>query len=325
MPPGSANEVSVTASVSGISGYGGPLEYQYLPPDLPFMEFLGGLNGEMRNVCDAGRIRVSLFKADGALEAGYINLSAQYKAFQKGPSSRRSSLTVGSGTIVTVYGGGPITAVDAKNPNASVTQSFPIMSAELCKELSTFQARLGRFVAITPGLKAITPSCTGDCAAVKNTVIWLESERSSNTMVSVQGADTGDIVKAYRIDGVPLESLTKMVTANPFAIFRFKEGNSAEFLGPAVQIQKRGRSSSETVERITDACRISFTVPVSSRLSGKYAIMHLRSVGGRQAWIAENSVVMDRNGRVATISAGSTGIYALVRLSKETKQGRDAQ
>jgi hypothetical protein len=321
MPVGSTDEVSVTANVSGIAGYGGPLEYQYLSPEVPFLEFLGGLNGEISNVCNAGRVRVSLFEADGTLESGSINLSANYKAFQAGPVVRRSSVTVNSGSTVVVYDAGPITAINPNVPSAPVTQTFPIMSASLCKALSTFQARLSQLAARVPALHSVVAPCSGDCEPIKNTVIWIDSEKTpGGNMVSVQGKNADTIAERYRIDSVSIESMRRLIAANPFAIFA-KEGSSAEFLGPAVQIERAKINSRKTDERFNDTCRISFTVPAFSSLSGTYTIMHLRSVGGRQAWIADNPASTDHNGRTITTVANSVGTYALVRLSTTaTKQ-----
>jgi len=103
---------------------------------------------------------------------------------------------------------------------------------------------------------------------------------------------------------------------------RMPDTTNPQTVGPAVQIQK-GTKSSETAEGIKDTCRVSFTVPPFSPLSGTFKIMHLQSVGGRLAWFPEKPTVRDRNGRVVTTSATATGTYALARLSTETVQGEE--
>jgi hypothetical protein len=84
-------------------------------------------------------------------------------------------------------------------------------------------------------------------------------------------------------------------------------------------IQIKKREASETVSPILDTCHISFALPASSPL-GTYTIVHLRSVGGRQAWIEEKQSTIDRYKTVVTTVAESTGTYALVRLSSKAQK-----
>jgi hypothetical protein len=315
-PAGTTGSVAVSASVNGISG-SGTAEYEYITAGVPVMDFLGGLNGQTTNVCNAGKILVSIYKADGTLDNGSINLSASYKAFQAAPFRRLASITVASGTTVVIYDGGPITAVNPKLPNSPVTETFPVMSASLCASLAAFQARLGHYVAGARPLHPSVPGCIGDCAVLKQTVLWVESEKeeASAVMVAVRGAEAAAVEKAYKIDSVSVDAERKLVAANPFALFSPKLGNNAEFVGPAVKIEK-AEGSKEASTAIKDSCNISFRVP-ASEARGTYAILHLRTVGKRLAWIAEKPSVLDRNGRILTTAAQLTGTYALVRLTEE--------
>jgi len=322
-PAGTTGSVAVSASVNGISGYG-TAEYEYITAGVPVMDFLGGLNGQTTNVCNAGKILVSIYKADGTLDSGSINLSASYKAFQAAPFRRLASITVASGTTVVIYDGGPITAVNPKLPNSPATETFPVMSASLCAALAAFQAKLGRYVAGARPLHPSVPGCLGDCAALKQTVLWVESEKEEApaVMVAVRGAEAAAVEKAYKIDSVSVESERKLVAANPFALFSPKLGNNAEFVGLAVKIEKAG-ASKEASTAITDSCNISFRVP-ASEARGTYAILHLRMVGKRLAWIAEKPSVLDRNGAILATAVESTGTYALVRVT-EVKTGQSGQ
>jgi hypothetical protein len=275
-------------------------------------------------VCNAGKILVSIYKADGTLDSGSVNLSASYKAFQAGPLRRRASITVTSGTTVVIYDGGPIAAVNPKLPNSPVTETFPVMSASLCASLAAFQARLGHYVAGARPLHSSVPGCIGDCAVLKQTVLWVESEKeeASPVMVAVRGAEAAVVERAYKIDSVSADAERKLVTANPFALFSPKLGNTAVFVGLAVKIEKVGESK-EGSTAIRDSCNISFRVP-ASEARGTYAILHLRTVGKRLAWIAEKPSALDRNGGILTTAAESTGTYALVRVTEE-KAGQSGQ
>jgi hypothetical protein len=67
------------------------------------------------------------------------------------------------------------------------------------------------------------------------------------------------------------------------------------------------------------SAHISFALPGAGAL-GTYAIVHLRPVGSRLAWVEETRTTADRHGSVVTTTADSTGTYALVQLVTKAKR-----
>ena len=322
---GGTGRVPVGVTVNTIGAFG--LQYDYIQPSVPVMEFLGGADaGGESHTCNVGRIKVSLFNADGSLQTESIALSASYPAFligfiPKGHSGRSTSATIASGSQVTIFGGGPITAVNPNNPTNSVSESFPVWPQDLCDLVTAANVKIGQIVAGKAlVLHEFNPACSGDCgpAGIK-TVFWGDAEDLSNArnLVWIQSADAAAITGAYQVEGVSEDAQQKLVADNPFVVTQSRLKGVASFAGPMIEIRKR--DVIESVSPISDTCHISFAV---TDPSGTYSIVHLRSVGGRKAWIEEKTTAISRHGTVVTTAAESSGIYALVHLSGSRRASR---
>jgi len=194
------------------------------------------------------------------------------------------------------------------------------MSPELCADLAAFQARLGEIVAgkFSP-LRRFKSPCAGDCEAVQEKIVlWGDAEnlRDVRNVVAIEGADAAAIAAKYEVTAIPAEAKLKLMAENRFVLFSPKLGDSVFFDGPMIQIRNAEKventEKEPTVSRIPEKCRISFSLPASS--SDVFSIMHLRSVGGRLAWIADTPSTTDRRMHTVRAAADATGTYALLRI-----------
>jgi hypothetical protein len=300
---GGTGPVYVSATVHNVSAYG--LSYNYIVPDLPVMEFLGSSqSGPGSPVCNSGQIKVSLFNADGSLEQGQIELSASYPAFEVG-LQRRQSETVSSGSTVTIFGGGPITAVNPKNATSTANATFPILPNEICRLVAAVKAKVDHIVAWNNPV--FHPFGQG------RTVFWGDAEdpRQVRNFVYIEG-DMDVIQRKYQVSSVAGTLEQELIAKNPIVYVSSKSGNAAGFAGPMVIIQEREAINAQSP--LPERSRISFALPRSGAQRETYAIMRLQSAGDRQVWIEAKGSKVDREKRVVTADAQSTGEYALVRL-----------
>lgn len=312
---GAVGPVTVTAGANGVFATG--LQYTYILPGVPFMQFLGGLNnGNNSYACNFGQIQVSAFNADGTLQSVPIALSASYPAFQLFPGRMVSSETVPSGSIVVVYGGGPVTAVNPQLSSNPTTQTFPILSQVQCAIIAGFPGSIDHIATWpSPIFHTFNPACTGDCGPGGiQTVFWGDSDNFANirNFVAIQGNDPTAIASTYQVQSISIDAQRTLVSANPFVMFSPKEGNIASFLGPALQISKF--EDTQKFSSIPESCQISFSLPKTYSSSETYAIVHLVPIGGTLGWQKDHPTSIDRRQGVVKTQADSTGTYALVRI-----------
>jgi hypothetical protein len=287
-------------------------------------------------------IVVNVYSADGTPQAIPVSLSARYPAFWilfgVGHGQHLvSSITVTSGSTVTIQGGGPITAVNPQLSGSQVTKTFPVLTSAQCAYLSSFWGQIGHGVFINPGVfQPINPACTGDCGpGGMQTVFWGDSESvvGMKNFVVIQGADAAALMKSYAVAGVSEQNMRSLVAANPFVIaprdapnigiserVQASQAESAkssvsiaEFLGPAIDIKLLRPGLKSSPSSISGIAQVSFSVPMNASLEGRYQIVHLRYVGRQQAWIADNPTTVDRHERVVATVVKETGTYALIR------------
>ena len=148
-------------------------------------------------------------------------------------------------------------------------------------------------------------------------MFWADTESILNAknFVAIQGNDAATLMKSYRVNGVSEQTERSLIATNPFVMAERKSGNSAEFLGPAIQIERLEQVRGASSTSISGTCRISFSMPAGSSPKYTYTIVHLRLVGKRQAWIADDPSTVDFQKHVVTAVAKTTGTYALVRVT----------
>jgi hypothetical protein len=327
LPKRGVGLVGVGATVNNEPGSG--LQYRYIVTGVPVLQFIGSIgSGEQAYSCNTGQFTVNVYAADGAPQSVPVALFARYPAFWSGiarggvlgPGHFVSSETVRSGATVVIKGGGPVSASNPQVPGSQVTQSFPVLTPGECAYITSFWGQVGHGVFLNPGVyHPISPECVDDCGVNGiRSVLWGDAEDSnlSRNFVAIEGTNPAAIMNSFQVSGVSEQLERSLVSASPFVMAARQPGNKAEFLGPAIQIERVERekvASSST--RISELCRISFSMPSSSPIDGTYAIVHLRTVGKAQAWISDSPSVVDRRRGVITTVAKSTGTYALVRTS----------
>jgi len=308
-PAGTTGPVSVTAKVHGIAG--APLQYDYSPANIPVMEFLGGAT----HTCDTGSIRVSAFDASGTLESTQIALSASYPALLAGMQPVKT-MTVASGSVVTISGGGPITAVNTSVQNASATQSFPVWPAGLCAAIKAINLKIAHMAAIKAGpLAATEPVCTGDCGSPETqTVVWGDGEdlARAHNFVSMQATDAAALKKDFQVATLAEDAQRRLVAQHPALAVQSKTAASATLAGPVIEI--RATAPAAASAPLPKSAHITFAAPAAAGPGG-YAIVHLRNAGEALAWIEEKPTIAGRDGTVLMSDIESSGVYALVRLA----------
>jgi IPT/TIG domain len=314
MPAGTSGAVSVTATVHGSSGEA--LSYDYLVPDVPVMEFLDGAGSDAtHHSCETGRIRVSAFDASGTLESTTISLSASYPALSSA-GGLVNSLVISSGSIVTISGGGPITAVNTGVPTASATQQFPVWPADLCEVIKIIAAKVAQMRAIrAASWTASEPACIGDCGSPgTHTAVWTDAEdvRGARNALIMQGRDAALLRRSFDVTTLGEDAQRRLVAQHPALGVRSKTATSAEFIGPMIEIRARTRSAIQT--RLPGPAHLTFASPAAPG-PATYAIVHLRRAGEALAWIEDQPTISARDGAVLTRAVESPGIYALVRLA----------
>jgi hypothetical protein len=307
--------VPVEATVNGVDS--SPLNYDYVNTGVPVFEFVDA-NGAVRSspTCNVGDIRVEIFDANGAPRSGSVLLSASYPAFWVPRSAFlgqwQSSITAALGSIVTISGGGPVTAVDTAHASSKGTESFPVWPRELCEGVKFINTKISQILWKAPKLYASSPSCSGDCGTGGATVVfWADAEdlTKARNYVSIRGDSAEEIQSRYKVDAVASAVRNKLVLANPFIADRRSLLQQAVFVGPMVDIepQKSGSGKSTPV----NGGLISFALPGGS---SAYGIVHLRDVDGRQAWVEESKSVVDEYATHVQTKPESVGIYALVQI-----------
>jgi hypothetical protein len=327
LPSPAVGVVAVGATVNGEGGSG--LQYRYIRPGVPDLQFIGsvGLGGRAYS-CNTGAITVNVYAADGTPQTVPVSLSAGYAALWSPPISLPlgghfvRSETVTSGSTVTIQGGGPITAVNPQLPGSQVSESFPVLTFAQCAYITSFWGQIGHGVFLNPGVfQPINPACAGDCGGGGiTTVYWPDTKNAlvAKNFVAIQGTDAAALMKSYRVDGVSEQTERSLIAANPFVMAERKSGNRAEFMGPAIQIERVEQVRGSPNSSISGICRISLSMPAGASPKDTYTIVHLRPVGKRQAWIADDPSTVDFQRRAVTAIAKTTGTYALVRISSNT-------
>jgi hypothetical protein len=265
-------------------------------------------------------IRVSAFDATGALEATSIALSAGYLAFRSGLHPV-NAITVQSGSTVTIFGGGPITATNTRSPSAVTTESFPVWPAELCDALNFINAKIKQFRAIA-GLRytAFQPPCTGDCGEHgMQRVFWGDAREAGGVknLVWMEGSDAGALERAYEVVRLADDAQRALVAKNPVIAVRSPAAASASFVGAMIDI--RPRAAAEAPTPLAAGAHISLALPHAAAPDA-YAIVHLRPEGGRLAWVEDTKSAVTRDATAITTIGGSSGVYALVELAPKAKQ-----
>jgi hypothetical protein len=315
-PAGATGAVSVTATVHGIDS--SPLQYDYILADVPVMEFLGGASSAT-HACETARIRVSAFTASGALESAPIALSASYPALLSG---RRlvTSLTIASGDIVTISGGGPITATNTRVKNARATESFPVWPADLCAAIKAINLKITHMVAIKAGpWAAAEPPCAGDCGSPgTQTVIWGDAQdlARAHNFVSMQGPDAAAVKQNVQVTALGEDVQRRLIAQHPALAARSMTAESATLAGPMIEI--RAPADAAATAPLPRSAQITFAAPAAAA-PGTYAIVHLRSAGDALAWIEDKPTISGRHGAVLLTETDQAGLYTLVRLSKAAR------
>jgi hypothetical protein len=308
--------VSVVATVNDVSS--SPSEYDYINATTPVIEFVDASgSSQTSHTCNTGHIKVDIFNSDGTLRTGTVQLSASYPAFwvQLGRNFGRwrSSTSAALGAIVTLLNGGPVIAMDASNPASQSTATFPVWPQDLCDLVKAVDKRVSQLVAYNaPLLYASSPKCEGQCGTEGSAVVyWGDAEDVSRTRnyISIQGKSAADIRASYKVEGVSTRMRGRLIVDNPLVAVRSKAEGRAAFVGPMIEIESIG-SKSANVSKLA-GCRLSFALPDPS---GTYGIVHLRSVGGRQAWIEEVPTRTTSQRATIEAEAPSTGVYSLVRI-----------
>lgn len=314
LPNQGVGVVDISAAVNGERRFG--LQYDYIRPGVPDMKFIGGIgSGEHVFSCNMGRISVNVYDADGTPQSVPVDLSAGYAAFEALPTKFVSSETVTSGSIITIHGGGPITASNPQVSQSQVTETFPVLTPVECAEMTSFSSQIGQGVFLSPGpFHPTSPACIGDCGSSNlKTVLWGDSEIISNSrnFVAMQAKDASATMNAYIVSGLSEASERSLVTMNPIVI-ALKAGNKAEFVGPAIQIERaRGSTATSTISEPT---QISFSIPANFGRSETYTIARLAVTGKTRAWRSDVSTATNKEKGTVTMTVKATGTYALVHL-----------
>jgi hypothetical protein len=285
---------------------------------VPVIEFVdAGGSPLTSHTCNIGHIRTQIFDADGSPRTGSVLLSASYPAFWTTLSQVfhvgrwEPARTAQLGEVVTLSGGGPVTAADAANATNTTTDSFPVWPPELCGLVTSVNKKVSQIVwANGAKLFASSPACAGDCGAAGPVVVfWADAEdlTRARNYVSVSGRSAEDIKAQYKVEQVSGDARSKLILENPFVVMQDQAEGLAEFVGPVISIERRKPMNAGPDG--TAAARISFARP---RMSGAYAIVRLRDVGGRQAWVEETPLPTAQPATRLQADVTSDGVYALV-------------
>jgi hypothetical protein len=314
-----AGAVSVLATVHGVVS--SPIQYDYVDTSAPVIEFVDAAGMPLASkTCDIGHIRVQVFNLDGTPRTGSVLLSAGYPAFWMPTALGRvgrwvTSITAGLGDVVTLSGGGPVTAVDAANPGSKgTTESFPVWSPDLCDLVKPVDKKLSQIIwANNAKLYVSSSKCEGDCGGAGPAImLWADAEdlAKARNYVSVSGKSAEEIKASYKVEAVSKDTRNKLISENPFVAIHAKAQGPAVFVGPMINIETQKAATTEAGH--VAGGRISFALPLAG--SGAYGIVCLRDVGGRHAWVED--VIPTRQATKIEADVTSDGIYSLVRIGE---------
>ena len=325
--PGPDGIADIIATANGLDSLSVP--YQYVIPGKPYIEF-------RPRSCTLNYIVVTVYNDQGKPITVPIQLTASYAAyFDKATSTWVATLNTTSGTLVQVDQGGPFTAT---NPGPALvdTASFPVLPGPICanvrliaridwtifqrtdplrpRELNelSISARLG------PAARVSVWSASNSLENATNYVSGPTS-LAQHVLVSTAGAEmfrsTIHAPMFLTSAGSPSSSLMAAARESPKT-----ETWNVQFVGPAFSICS-AESCGPDCDRLPDDLKLTFALPLTSANSDSFHIVHLTTLGGKQAWLEDGSVLFAPAGTSLARVVNRPGIYALVQVvGKETEK-----